>query len=216
MLANCKLNSEIAVRLVRLLPNLKSIVCFAIAGGCMAFSTFTEAQLLSPIQETSPAVESKVESGMPYEFASWIAVEPDTQTGYLVVSARLADASYLHSLTQEGPSATKLEVAVTDSFEIAGVFRPDQPPKVIEKDPVFGKRQEKHFGSVEFYLPIRISANQVPEDLQIKIRINGQVCTEDSMCLPIRDHVLVAKFNDYIMRENSRYPTAENTTTIKR
>ncbi len=141
----------------------------------------------------------------PIELKAWIVSEPGKRSGYLVVAAKLSTESYLYALTQEGVSATKIEVATHDGFEINGAFRPTKPPILVEKDPVFGERQEKHFGEIEFFLPIKIAPGQTPEDLKIDVRLNGQVCTGDSSCIPIRDRVIQARFGDYLLRTDRQY-----------
>jgi hypothetical protein len=138
---------------------------------------------------------------------SWIIVDAAARTGTVVVRATLQDGGYIHSLTQEGPAATKIELALNDGFSIDGIFRPTKEPEVIERDPVLGERVEKHYQSVDFYLPIRFASNQNPEDVSIKIRVSGQVCIDNSSCIPIRDKILIAEFSNYMLSEDAdTYP----------
>jgi hypothetical protein len=160
-------------------------------------STTAQAQSLSPMKFNAGAPD--VKPAAPYQLDAWIAVDPKANRGILVVRAIMNRDGYLHALTQDGPARTRLEVAVHEGFEIDGIFRPSVEPKVIENDPVLNERIEKHYESVDFFLPIKIAANQNPEDLKIKVRVNGQVCIDNSSCIPVRDKILVAEFGTYLM-----------------
>ncbi|MEZ6094526.1 MAG: hypothetical protein R3C03_09865 [Pirellulaceae bacterium] len=177
---------------------LKIVLVFAVAlSGNLLRAQSLKLQELQQSAEQTPAP--------PYELKTWILSEAGTQKAFLMVSAKMSEGSYLHSLTQQGPSQTMIEVAVSDDFRITGPFRPTKAPKVIDDDPLLGGRIEKHFETVEFFLPIEIAAGKAAEDLTIDIRVNGQVCTSDSMCMQIRDQVLTARFGDLLMRTDERY-----------
>ena len=162
--------------------------------------------LMNPPAHREPMVE-------PIAWTTRIVAQPDRQSGFLVVAAQLQPGFALYSLTHPGEAATKIEVARQPGFAIAGAFRPDRAPVVA--DYVGGTaREEKHVDTVEFYLPIKLAAGQIPEDLEIKVRVNGQACS-DSSCVPVINKVMTAKFDEYLLRDDLRYASEANATTIR-
>jgi hypothetical protein len=138
------------------------------------------------------------------ESLTWTArieSEADRQTAYLIVAAKIPAGGYLYSLTQPGPSATKIEIATNDQFKVAGAFRPNKAP-VIEGDLESLGRTETHADEIEFHLPIQIVAGTDPEDLLIDVRINAQYCQENQ-CQPVSNRVLSAKLQKYRLPNNN-------------
>lgn len=132
-------------------------------------------------------------------------LEENTRTGYLVLTAKIPEGSYIYSLTQKGnPPPSKIEIATSEQFEVSGTFKPEFPPTVVEQDPDFGVRTEKHKKSLRFFIPLQLSATTSPETLNIRLRFNGQVCSDEGTCMPIRDKVLEASFSGYFQRVAQR------------
>jgi hypothetical protein len=103
----------------------------------------------------------------------------------------------LYSLTQGDAIATKLEVAVNEAYRIVGPFRARQAPELAGAGTTADPIQEKHFGTVEFELPIEILPTVDWKQLSIDVRINGQVCQGEEACHMVRDKIVTAKFSGF-------------------
>lgn len=150
--------------------------------------------------QDSPALQSQEkatdEAKKPFRLSSRFHLKKGTNQGYLIVKFELPDKSYIYSLTQPQPfSKTKITVANSPHFSLTGKrsFTPDRNPKIIESDPDFGKRLEKHSGVVQFFVPIKVNDTITANELLIKIEIDGQICDETT-CLPISREKTTAKF----------------------
>ncbi|MDA7879976.1 hypothetical protein N9B41_00855 [bacterium] len=150
--------------------------------------------------QESPPTQSEEkttdESRKPFRLSSRFHLKKGTDEGYLIVKFELPKKSYIYSLTQpELFPKTKITVAPSPHFSLTGKqrFTPDRNPKVIESDPDFGVRLEKHSGVVQFFAPIKINKTITANELQVKIEIDGQVCNETT-CLPISRKKTTAKF----------------------
>ncbi len=158
-------------------------------------------QSLLPKKSSLGAGSAQQPEKPPVQLSTRIECEADRRTAYLIVAAKIPPGGYLYSLTQPGPSATKLEIAMNDGFQVAGAFRPQQAPHV-EGDPGADDRIETHHGDIEFHLPILITHGTNPEDLVIDVRINGQFC-QDNQCHLIQDRVLSAKLQRFRLPEHT-------------
>lgn len=132
-------------------------------------------------------------SGAPMLTASGVIVQPEgDQPAILVIQASLEPDLYTYSITQQrgGPVPTKLKLDKSDKF-VVGEFLPvDEPKSAIE--PVFDNLLvEKHIGVVVWYAPLLLADGVSIEDLQIKGKINAQIC-DPSNCFPPRDFPFVA------------------------
>ncbi len=140
-------------------------------------------------------------------------LEQNTRVGYLVLSAEIPEGSYIYSLTQkDSPPPSTIEIASSESFRVTGKFQPDKEPKTIEHDPIFEARLEKHTQNVRFFIPLQIADNLDPTDLRIRMRFNGQVCSDEGTCRPISDKIVEAEFGGYYQRVAERNSTANGTT----
>jgi hypothetical protein len=128
-------------------------------------------------------------------------LEQDTRQGYLVLMAKIPEGSYIYSLTQKGnPPPSKIEIATSEAFQVSGTFKPELQPTVLEIDPDFGGRTEKHKKSLRFFIPLQLAENTNIDDLTIRLRFNGQVCSSEGTCMPINDKIIEAKFSGYFPR----------------
>ena len=133
----------------------------------------------------------------PYEISSRIHLEQGTQAGYLVVEIKIAKGQHIYSLTQAGvvpPSI--LKVLPNSQIQLTGNFSPDTPAAVIENDPIFHQRLEKHTGKVQFFAPISIDPAADLTKLAAEVQFDGQICSEEA-CLPIRAKMITGKFAGY-------------------
>lgn len=139
----------------------------------------------------------------PYRIAAKYFCETDSAVGYLIIQVELAEGRYLYSLTQPGKLATTIEVSFGGNAKSAGVLRPLTPPETKENDEFLQGRSEKHFGAVQFVLPIRPSSDVPPQKWKVAVRVNGQVCSETGTCQLIQDHVTSARYEiiDTAMRQ---------------
>jgi len=129
-------------------------------------------------------LQPQQESGQ-LELTGSFHLEQDARTGYLVLQADIPEGSYIYSLTQEG----------------SGSFKPDNEPVVVEQDPVFKNRTEKHKQDVRFFIPLQLAEGADPAELAIQMRFNGQLCSEaEGTCMPVQDKVINAEFGGYYQR----------------
>ena len=114
----------------------------------------------------------------PYTVSSRFHLMEGTTSGYLVVQVDLAPESYMYSLNQAGAiDPTKIQVVPSEGFMIDGKFSPDRPAEVIENDPVFNQRVEKHKGKVQFFAPVKFTSAEAVGQVQPEIILNSQVCS---------------------------------------
>jgi len=148
------------------------------------------------IQKPQHTKKTTDEIQKPFRLSSRFLLKNGTNEGYLIVKVELPGQSYIYSLTQPEPfPKTKITVASSPHFSLTGKqsFTPDRNPKIIEKDPDFGARLEKHAGIVQFVVPLKINKTIAAEELQILVELDGQVCDEVS-CLPFFRKKTTAKF----------------------
>ena len=146
----------------------------------------------------------------PYAITSRFHLMEGTTSGYLVVQVDLGPGSHMYSLSQAGAiNPTKIQVVPSDAFFIDGKFSPDRPADVIEKDPVFNQRVELHKGKVQFFVPVKFNSVEAISDTQPEIVFNGQVCSTEGVCLPIRDKRIKAEFGGFFGRTVELPATAE-------
>lgn len=151
--------------------------------------------LLNSKNQANGAAAAKPQS--PWQITSRIHLEKGTNEGYLVVQMDLAQGYHVYSLDpKSSPSPTRLAVLPSNDLRVTSKFVSDQAPKVIEKDPVFGQRVEKHTGQVQFFAPIQVRAGVDLQKLVQEVQFSGQVCSA-SACQPIRNHTSKAKFAGY-------------------
>ncbi len=160
----------------------------------------------SPIPEKlgntqQPAYKSKQKPSGPYKLTSRFHVQKGTNTGYLIVKVEMPKGSYVYSTTQKEPlKPSKIQVVESNQFRIEGKFTPDRPATVVEHDPTFKQRLEKHIDSVQFFASIKIAAGVAPESLEADLKFSGQVCNERGFCVPIFGARTKAKFAGYFER----------------
>ncbi len=129
-------------------------------------------------------------------------LETGTAKGFLIVKIKIPNDSYIYSLTQSSPLLpSKLSVATSKQFIAKTKFQPDKQPKVIERDPVFETRVEKHSGTVQFYVPIKIAPKTDLKTFKPTVLYSGQICSDRGFCKQINNKTVQAKFAGYYQRE---------------
>ena len=145
----------------------------------------------------------------PYRLSSRVHLQRDSNKGYLIVQVDLIEGSYIYSLTQKGAiPASKLAVAHSPLFRLTGEFGPDRPATVVAHDPVFEQRVEKHLQRVQFFAPIEIAPGADPAKILAAVTFNGQVCTDQGFCTPLRNMQLTGKFAGYFQRSQAEKASA--------
>lgn len=156
----------------------------------------------APLQRSIATLSDQVEEqAKPYVLSSRFHLMEGTTSGYLVVQVELGPGNHLYSLNQAGAiSPTKIEVVPNDAFYVDGKFNPDRPAEVVENDPVFNQRVEKHKGKVQFFVPVKFNSTDAINNAQPEVVLNGQVCSQDGVCMAIRDKKVTAEFGGFFGR----------------
>ncbi len=138
---------------------------------------------------------------VPCKLTGRFHLQQGTNQGYLVLQCELPPGSYIHSLTQaEELNPTVIRIQPLDGCSVTGTFHPDRPPTVIERDPVFDQRLEKHLGKVQFFVPIQIAEGVDAAELKPRMIFDGQVCSDAGVCVPLNGKVVTASFAGYFER----------------
>ena len=152
----------------------------------------------------------------PYQLSGRFHLQQGTSQGYLVLQCGLPPGSYIHSLTQTGDmNPSSIDVAPSQDFAVSGPFYPDSPATVIEKDPVFQQRVEKHLGKVQFFVPIQIRDGVDLSELKPVMVFSGQVCSDKGVCIPIREKTVRATFAGYFERAAEQPRSNSQNSTAK-
>ncbi len=118
-----------------------------------------------------------------------------TRHGVLILRTEISDGNHIYSLTQKGsPPPSKISVKKSSQFRIEGTFSSDRHPKVVAFDPLFQNRLEKHSKLVQFFVPIEIGPGIDPAQVKPEIIFDGQVCSDEGICVPIQAMKTVAVF----------------------
>ena len=116
------------------------------------------------------------------------------QPAMLFITAQIKQGWHIYSITQEpgGPIRTKIDLAQSPQYRLAGEFQSQPPPKK-EKDPdAFGDLViESHYDSVTWVAPLELAPGIDPAKLRINGKVNVQMC-DASSCLPPRDFTFSA------------------------
>ena len=154
---------------------------------------------------------NQVAQAQPWKFEGRLHLQEGSTEGYIVLQVDLAPGHYIYSVSPEGsPSPTKIEIVPSASLKTSNTFSPDQPPKVTENDPVFHRRIETHTERVQFFVPCKLDPNA---DYKLTgmpvIEFNGQVCSKDGVCIPIREKKIQVTFAGYFQQDEKSQTSAE-------
>ena len=177
-----------------------TIVSFLAALSLSITANQVSAQIMdTPADTSQQKITQQLDKAksQPFEISSRIHLSKGTQTGYLVVEVKLPEGKHIYSMTQKGAiPPTTLKALPNSQIQLTGDFSPDKPATVIEKDPVFEQRVEKHTGKVQFFAPIKIDPAADLSKLTAQIQLDGQICS-DQACVPIRAKMTTGKFAGY-------------------
>lgn len=151
----------------------------------------------------------------PYKITSRIHLRKGTNRGYLVVQVELLKGSHVYSLTQKGDvPPTKLKVAANEQMRV-GTFSPDRPATVIEHDPDFKQRIEKHLNGVQFFAPIEIASGVDLAKFKVDVTFDGLVCSGNN-CMPVTAHKFKGGFGGYYERTAQKQQAPQTSGNLNR
>ena len=118
----------------------------------------------------------------------------DGQAGRVSVTVTIADGWHMYSNTQPdgGPLATKLELTAPQLTR-SGPFIPDHAPEISSNKVWPGLPIEEHHGQVTWTAPFSVSQGFNPDEQEVQVSLDGQVCTDGGACVPLSEK-LIAKF----------------------
>ena len=135
-------------------------------------------------------------------------VESGKETGFLIVKMVIPKGSHIYGLNQKKPlSPSKLSVKNTNQLVAAKKFKTDRKPKVIENDPIFQTRVEKHSGTVQFFVPIRVDASTDMKTLKPEVVFSGQICSDEGFCQLVNNKTVKAEFAGFFQRQAKKLPS---------
>ncbi|MGD0382476.1 MAG: thioredoxin family protein [Thermoguttaceae bacterium] len=111
------------------------------------------------------------------------------QPAVLFITAEIKQGWHIYSITQApgGPIRTKIQLAESPQYRLAGEFQSQPPPKKEKEPDAFGDLTiESHFGTVTWYAPLELAAGADPARLRIDGKVGFQACDANS-CIPPRD-----------------------------
>ncbi len=112
----------------------------------------------------------------------------------LFVTAEIAPDWHIYSITQApgGPTKTKLSLAQSPDYKLAGEFKPLNQPTVHHYDDIYpGLPVEEHEKNISWAAPIEIATGVDISKLQISGAVNAQACAKE--CLMPQDYKFVAR-----------------------
>ncbi len=181
--------------------SFRTIAPFVLAVALVLGHSVTKAQSQAPDQPQLSIVDQlQPFPGLPGLPGDDLSLTAEFRTaeggreGRLSVVAAIGPGWHLYSVTQQdgGPMRSVINVAPAADFEVLGAFRPHHPP-TIKTYEFFKVPVEEHDEEVIWTAPIRLSETADPENLEIKIDFEGQVCQDSGVCLP-KNETLTAKF----------------------
>ena len=134
-------------------------------------------------------------------------VESGTDRGFLIVKLVIPKGSHIYGLNQKKPLSPSKIVVKNDKKLAAGTsFKSDRKPTVVENDPVFQTRVEKHSGTVQFFVPIRVNTSTDFKTLKPAVTFSGQICSDKGFCKLINNKTTHAQFAGFFDREAKKPP----------
>jgi DsbC/DsbD-like thiol-disulfide interchange protein len=104
----------------------------------------------------------------------------------LMISADIAPGWHVYSITQPpgGPTRTKIELAPSSQYHLAGQFGAQpQPTSRIDQETWVGLTIEEHADRVTWYAPIKLADGADPPTLTISGQVRMLACKES--CIPV-------------------------------
>ena len=157
----------------------------------------------------NPLVAQTSQSNQELKMSARYHVETGKDTGFLIVKLQIPKGSHIYSLTQKKPlSPSKVSVKNSKQLVAGKTFKPDRKPKVIDNDPIFKMRVEKHSGTVQFFAPIRVDTSADFKMLKPEVLFTGQICSDEGFCKLINNKTVKAEFAGFFEREAKKLPSS--------
>lgn len=133
---------------------------------------------------------------------AYIQPASDKQPALLVIRAKIAEGHKIFSLTQKagGPVKTKIKMDASESYKLSE-FRWLQEPKKYAEPSFNNMEVEVHQGVVTWYAPLEIAAEKALESLEIKGKVNMQVCNQNN-CFAPRDYPFTATLSTSLAEQD--------------
>lgn len=160
--------------------------------------------LILPLATSSWAQSQLQEDEEPIKFSAEYQIEEGSTRGVILLSVNIQEDHYIYSLSEieNGPPPSKIGVEQSAAFKLTDKFLPDSKPIVIEHDPVYECRIEKHKGKVVFWVPFELSDRSSSEQMTFEVNFEGAVCSKTGSCRLLRDRKFEAKFSGYYRPRN--------------
>lgn len=121
----------------------------------------------------------------------------DSRDGVLEIKAVMAPKWHTYAVDQQGgPGPTKLKVDAKGALEVTAPFRPDQAPHVRPPD-LFDVPLREHYESVTWTAPVRFAEDAKPDEVELDVKFEGQVCHDERGCIPISNRPVPVEFAGY-------------------
>jgi len=204
---------------VQLIWRVNVIVMALLIAVPLASPLLAQAHNDSAGQQTVPRLKfgksvNEVATQQPWKFEGRLHLQQGSTEGYIVLQIDLAPGHYIYSVSPQGsPAPTNIQIVPSASVKTPNTFSPDQPPMVTENDPIFQRRIETHTDRVQFFVPCSLDPNA---DYKLTgmpvIEFNGQVCSKEGVCIPIRNKKIQVTFAGYFQQETE---TQENQSSTE-
>lgn len=101
----------------------------------------------------------------------------------LEITSEIEPGWYIYSITQQpgGPKPTKIELAASQQYELAGKFVANPAAKVDQEPEIWpGLPIEKHSGKVTWTAPLKLAPGVAAEDVVVQGKVVAQACDPES------------------------------------
>lgn len=133
------------------------------------------------------ASPAKAQFGKPakeVKLSASILPATDSQPIRLAITATIDEGWHVYSVTQAkgGPRPTKLQLAESKDYQLAGDFTPSKAPVVHVYEDIWPDLNvEEHSGTVTWTAPLKLASGVNPSSLTVNLVAKGQVCN-DELC----------------------------------
>ncbi len=148
-------------------------------------------------------------------FEAEFTVDDSGRTGTLRVRAEIIPNWHIFSMTEQNSQPTSVRIASDfTGAAISGDFVPDADPHLKEYS-FYDQPSEEYEFSVTWTAPLQFAANVDPATLKIPLVINGQVCENNGICLPIENLEITATAVAKDTKYDGEIRLAESYTTVR-
>ena len=138
-----------------------------------------------------------------YTFEGDFTMNEASRDGHLNVTLNIKPQWHGYSQKKlAGQSPTKFKVTESEQFKVTGPFVPNVDP--IAKKNILDQPVEEFSGAVTWTAPIQLSDGVDEKTLEIKVRVDGQVCNDKAGCIPFDPSIstVEAAFSKYTLESS--------------